>query len=147
LLVAGVKLTFLEWFEENADEIETSAVGQPQQQRQSGPTSAMASPRDEESICELQSAMLDAKNQRKRVEEDVKLLANRLAHLRAEDARTQKRIDEANRRAVEIEAIKKRNEERQRAKQRAMEQMQRDIKATCEYNSASDRSVNAGSGL
>lgn len=131
-----MKLTFLEWFEENADEIETSAVGQPQQHHHNGVTSVMTSPRDDEAICELQSAMLDAKNQRKRAEEDVQLLVNRLAHLRAEDARAQKRIDEANRRAKEIETVKKRNEERQRAKLRAMEQMQRDIKATCEYNSA-----------
>lgn len=136
-----MQLTFLEWFEENADDLETPAVGQHTQQ-QVGPPSSALSPRsadkaDDAAICELQSAMLDAKKQRKRVEVDVQLLANRLTHLRTEDVRAQKRIEEANRRAKEIEAVKKRNEERQRVKQRAIEQMQRDIRAQCEYNSES----------
>lgn len=90
----------------------------------------------DESICELQSATLDAKNARKCAEADVQLLANRLAHLRQEEARAQKRIEEANRRAKEVEGLKKRNVEHQRAKQRMVEQMQRDIKQACEANSA-----------
>ncbi|TYZ68328.1 hypothetical protein PybrP1_007607 [[Pythium] brassicae (nom. inval.)] len=122
------KLTFLEWFEENADDIEA-----PQQ----APAPASASPRNrkqDESICELQSATLDAKNARKCAEADVQLLANRLAHLRQEEARAQRRIEEANRRAQEIEGVKKRNMEHQRAKQRMLEHMQREIKQTCESN-------------
>lgn len=123
----GIQLTFLEWFEENADDIEA-----PQ------PTRTASTPRNhknDESICELQSAMLDAKNERKCAEADVQLLANRLAHLRQEEHRAQKRIDEANRRAKEIESTKKRNQEHQRAKQRMVEQMQREIKNACESNS------------
>lgn len=89
----------------------------------------------EESICQLQSDMLDAKNQRKCVQADERLLANRLAHLRSEDAKAQKRIEEANRRAREIEAVKKRNAEHQRAKQRAYEQLQNEIRSACDYNS------------
>ncbi|RLN52085.1 hypothetical protein BBJ28_00003858 [Nothophytophthora sp. Chile5] len=126
------KLRFLEWFEENADEIDDA----------SGPAGGSLSPRaspratqqQDEAYSELQSAMLDAKNQRKQAEADAQLLANRLAHLRAEDARAQKRIEEAQRRAKEIEAVRKRNEDRQRAKQEALEQLQREIKAACEFN-------------
>ncbi|KAG7391259.1 hypothetical protein PHYBOEH_006762 [Phytophthora boehmeriae] len=130
------KLTFFEWFEENADDIDDSPlVG-------AGP-SLPFSPRtqqQDEADNELQNAMLDAKNQRKQAEVDAQLLANRLAHLRAEDARAQKRTEEAKRRAREIEAIKKRNEDRQRAKQEAMQQMQRDIKAQREYNTMTQAS-------
>jgi hypothetical protein len=125
------KLAFLEWFEENADEIDDAPPAG------SGHSPLPMSPRtqqQDEAYSELQCAMLDAKNQRKQAEVDAQLLANRLAHLRAEDARAQKRIEEAKSRAREIEAIKKRNENRQRAKQEAMEQMQRDIRAACEYN-------------
>ncbi|KAG7388179.1 hypothetical protein PHYPSEUDO_012981 [Phytophthora pseudosyringae] len=125
------KLSFLEWFEENADEIDDAPAAAPVQ------SSLPISPRtqqQDEAYSDLQSAMLDAKNQRKQAEIDAQLLANRLAHLRAEDVRAQKRIEEAKRRAREIEAIKKRNENRQRAKQEAMEQLQRDIKAQCQHN-------------
>lgn len=125
------KLAFLEWFEEHADEIDDAAPAA------AGPSSLPISPRtqqQDEAYTDLQSAMLDAKNQRRQAEIDAQLLANRLAHLRAEDERAQKRIEEARTRAREIAAIKKRNENRQRAKQEAMEQMQRDIKAACEYN-------------
>ncbi|GMF43850.1 unnamed protein product [Phytophthora fragariaefolia] len=125
------KLTFLEWFEENADYIDDTPPAEPVQT--SLPVSARSQQQDE-AYSELQSAMLDAKNQRRQAELDAHLLSNRLAHLRAEDARAQKRIEEAKRRAREIEAIKKRNDDKQRAKQEAREQMQRDIKATCEYN-------------
>ncbi|ETN05598.1 hypothetical protein PPTG_14295 [Phytophthora nicotianae INRA-310] len=125
------KLTFLEWFEENADDIDDAPAAPTQ-------SSLLASRthQQEEAYSELQSAMLDAKKQRQQAENDAQLLANRLTHLRAEDARAQKRIEEAKRRAREIEAIKKRNEDKQRVKQEALEQMQRDIKAQREYNNA-----------
>ncbi|KUF97056.1 hypothetical protein AM588_10009638 [Phytophthora nicotianae] len=125
------KLTFLEWFEENADDIDDAPAAPTQ-------SSLLASrtQQQEEAYSELQSAMLDAKKQRQQAENDAQLLANRLTHLRAEDARAQKRIEEAKRRAREIEAIKKRNEDKQRVKQEALEQMQRDIKAQREYNNA-----------
>ncbi|KAE8899070.1 hypothetical protein PF005_g17974 [Phytophthora fragariae] len=125
------KLTFLEWFEENADDIDDAPPSAP-----AHATNVMSprSQQQDEAYSELQCAMLDAKNQRRQAEVDAQLLANRLAHLRAEDARAQKRIEEAKRRAREIESIKKRNENKQRAKQEAMEQMQRDIKAACGYN-------------
>jgi chromosome segregation ATPase len=129
-----LQLTFLEWFEENADDIDTPP-----------PTMSKTTPRghkethkdndDNESISALQSAMLDTKNERKCAEADAQLLSNRLAHLRQEERRAQKRIDEANRRAQEIESVKKRNYEHQRAKQHMTEQMQREIRLACEANS------------
>ncbi|KAK1930411.1 hypothetical protein P3T76_014082 [Phytophthora citrophthora] len=127
------KLTFLEWFEEHADEIDDSPV-----------VHSSFSPRvqqQDEVYSELENAMLDAKKQRKQAELDAQLLANRLAHLRAEDIRAQKRIEEAKRRASEIEAIKKRNESRLRAKQEAAEQLQREIRAQCEYNNMKQSSA------
>ncbi|KAL3669424.1 hypothetical protein V7S43_005818 [Phytophthora oleae] len=121
------KLAFLEWFEEHADEIDDAPAA-------THSSLSQRAQQQDEAYSELESAMLDAKNQRKQAETDAQLLANRLAHLRAEDARAQKRIEEAKRRAGEIEAIKKRNESKLRAKQEATEQMQREIKAQCEYN-------------
>ncbi|KAI9982872.1 hypothetical protein PInf_006672 [Phytophthora infestans] len=126
------KLTFLEWFEENADDIDDA----PAASAHSSLAVSCRSQQQDEAYSELQSAMLDAKKQRKQAENDAQLLANRLAHLRAEDVRAQKRIEEAKRRAREIEAVKKRNEDKLRAKQEALEQMQRDIKAQREYNTA-----------
>ncbi|KAF1777022.1 hypothetical protein GQ600_25025 [Phytophthora cactorum] len=84
---------FLEWFEENADNID-DAPATPAQ-------SSLHRTQQEDAYSELQSAMLDAKKQRKQADNDAQLLANRLAHLRAEDARAQKRIEEAKRRARE----------------------------------------------
>ncbi|DAZ94420.1 TPA: hypothetical protein N0F65_002560 [Lagenidium giganteum] len=124
------KLTFLEWFEENADDIEAPMPmdAPTMSPRHAGPA--------DESLTQLQSAMLDAKNERKRAEVDVQLLANRIAHLRNEDARAQKRIEEANRRAKEIEQVKKRNSDHQRAKLRMYEQMQQEIRIANNNNNA-----------
>ncbi|GLD99757.1 hypothetical protein PINS_up008485 [Pythium insidiosum] len=147
------KLTFLEWFEANADDIDIPPTSDGR-----GGGGGTGSPRtnpsqsghlagggiggggdddddvDSGALSQVTSAMLDAKNLRKRSEDDVKLLANRLVHLRAEEAKAQKRIEEANRRAKEIEAIKRRNAEHQRAKQRALEQLQLDIRRMRDIN-------------
>jgi hypothetical protein len=53
--------------------------------------------------------ILDAKNSRKRAEADVQLLANRLQHLRNEQAKAQKKIEETKRRASDIKQLKKKN--------------------------------------
>ena len=53
--------------------------------------------------------MLDAKNARKRADCDMQLLANRLAHLRAEEAKAMKKIEETKSRADEIIRLKKEN--------------------------------------
>lgn len=56
------------------------------------------------------SAMLDLKNNRKRAEGDLQLLANRIALLRAEESKAMSKIAETKSRAKEIIAFKKRNE-------------------------------------
>ena len=43
---------------------------------------------------QLVAAMLRAKNERRRAESDVQLLANRLAHLKAEEEKARRKIDE-----------------------------------------------------
>ena len=58
---------------------------------------------------QLVEAMLQAKNDRRRAESDVQLLANRLAHLRAEEEKARRKIAETKRRAGEVATMKKRN--------------------------------------
>jgi hypothetical protein len=58
---------------------------------------------------QLVEAMLQAKNDRRRAESDVQLLANRLAHLRAEEEKARRKISETKRRAEEVATMKKRN--------------------------------------
>jgi len=53
--------------------------------------------------------MLEIKRERMRAEEDVKLLANRLQHLRAEEEKAVKRIQETQNRTNEILTLKERN--------------------------------------
>ena len=48
------------------------------------------------------SAMLDTKNNRKRAEADLQLLANRIALLRAEEQKAMSKISETKTRAKEI---------------------------------------------
>ena len=55
--------------------------------------------------------MLKARNDRKRAENDMKLLANRLAHLRVAEERARKKIAETKQRTQEIVGLKKRNME------------------------------------
>ena len=62
-------------------------------------------------IKERSAIMLDTTKERVRAEGDVKLLANRLAHLRAEEAKALKKIEETRERAAEIASVKKRNED------------------------------------
>ena len=114
------KLTFLEWFEANADEIdvppppEAIAAGASVSPRQAEGRSADEDDETDgdggdDTLTYLTSAMLEAKSQRKRAEADVQLLANRLAHLRVEQECANKRIEEANRRTKEVEGAKRRN--------------------------------------
>mmetsp|Transcript_12819 Transcript_12819/g.16839 ORF Transcript_12819/g.16839 Transcript_12819/m.16839 type:complete len:304 (+) Transcript_12819:31-942(+) len=62
------------------------------------------------------SAMLDAKNARKRAEADVKLLQNRLKHLQMEEERAFKKVAETKARAKEIMVLKQRNNEHHSSK-------------------------------
>lgn len=58
------------------------------------------------------SRVLAAKRDRKRAEEDVNLLMNRLKHLQMEEAKARKKIDETVQRANEIIVLKARNTEK-----------------------------------
>lgn len=60
------------------------------------------------------SEMLSAKRDRQRAEQDVQLLMNRLKHLKMEEERARRKIDETNARASEISTLKKRNEDDQK---------------------------------
>ena len=51
---------------------------------------------------QLVEAMLQAKNDRRRAESDVQLLANRLAHLKAEEEKARRKIAETQRRAKRL---------------------------------------------
>ena len=64
---------------------------------------------DDMSNQQLVDAMLRAKNERRRAESDVQLLANRLAHLRAEEEKARRKIEETKKRASEILDMKARN--------------------------------------
>ena len=75
-----------------------------------GSPSARSSP-GEKSTNSAANAMLDVKNNRKRAEADLQLLANRIALLRTEEAKAMVKISETKTRAKEILAFKKRNED------------------------------------
>ncbi|RHY24442.1 hypothetical protein DYB32_008851 [Aphanomyces invadans] len=133
------KVTFLKWFEKWGD-----ALDDPEEV--AAHVADNTSPfRDNDGNDEcstfmadatsIQSAMLEAKMQRKRAEEDVQLLANRLAHLRTEEKKAQKKIDEANKRAEDIEAIKRRNAEHQRLKREHLERTTASVRHTLVTNS------------
>ncbi|CAM9481930.1 unnamed protein product, partial [Ectocarpus sp. 12 AP-2014] len=55
--------------------------------------------------------MLEAKNTRKRAEADVHLLANRLAHLQAEEEKARRKTEETKQRAMEIKRLKQQNQQ------------------------------------
>jgi hypothetical protein len=61
--------------------------------------------------------LLDAKNVRKKVEDDVQLLANRIALLEIEEKKANKKIEETRKKAQEIMGLKSRNKEAQLKKQ------------------------------
>lgn len=52
------------------------------------------------------------KNERKMIEQDAQLLANRIALLKQEEMRSWKKIEEPRRKAQEVFFLKKKNEER-----------------------------------
>lgn len=98
------------WFEKHGDTIQDP----PRKEKKAPlPKKLEATP-----LLTLNNAMLDAKKERKKADDDAKLLANRLAHLRAEEQKAARRIEEAERRAFEIEKAKQmKQESRQRFRQ------------------------------
>lgn len=53
---------------------------------------------------------------RKRAQEDVKLLANRIALLKAEEKKAWKKIEETKKKATDVQKVKFRNNEKEREK-------------------------------
>ncbi|RHY02451.1 hypothetical protein DYB28_004600 [Aphanomyces astaci] len=107
------KLAFLKWFERWGD-----ALDDPEEvaAHVADNTSPFHGDDDNGPACgsaamAVQSEMLDAKMQRKRAEEDV----------HTEEKKAQRKIDEANKRAEDIESIKRRNAEHQRLKREHLE--------------------------
>ena len=73
-------------------------------------TKSMGSPISEKNKMNIQNPMLDAKASRKRAEVDLQLLANRVALLKAEEAKALQKVNVTKARANDILQIKKRNE-------------------------------------
>lgn len=61
--------------------------------------------------------LTEAKLERKKMEEDARLLANRIALLENEEKKAQKKILETKKKAEDISNVKKRNKEMMEAKQ------------------------------
>jgi hypothetical protein len=59
----------------------------------------------------IHEVLIDAKEQRKRADQDAKVLANRIALLKAEEAKAWKKIEETKKRATEIMKTRQRNQE------------------------------------
>lgn len=70
-----------------------------------------------------ESEMLSLKNDRRRAESDVQLLANRLIHLRNEEDKAERKIEETRKRATEIQMLKKQRIEQQRKKDEEQERL------------------------
>jgi hypothetical protein len=76
------------------------------------------------------SAMLDAKNTRMRAEADMKLLQNRLSHLKIAEERARKKIAETKARTQEIVGLKKRNMNHQESKTAMAKEREVNVAAT-----------------
>jgi len=64
----------------------------------------------------MSAALTDQRVSRKRAAEDVKLLANRIALLKAEEKKAWKKIEETKKKANDIMAVRQRNNETNKAK-------------------------------
>merc|ERR1712098_458892 len=73
------------------------------------------------------SRKLAAKHARKRAEDDAKLLANRIALLKAEEQKAWKKIEETRNRASQIMKLRQRNSEVAQAKLTKRKQIENDI--------------------
>merc|ERR1712098_785749 len=73
------------------------------------------------------SRKLAAKHARKRAEDDAKLLANRIALLKAEEQKAWKKIEETRNRAAQIMKLRQRNAETSQAKLARKHQIDNDV--------------------
>lgn len=74
-------------------------------------------------------SLLRLRNQKKMVDKDSVLLANRISMLQTEESRIMKKIENTRRRAEQILEIKKHNEERYMAIMKAEQEKEEEIKA------------------
>jgi hypothetical protein len=92
------------------------------------PASASASA-SRAQIERAKSEMLDLVNTRKAAEADVQLLANRLAHLRAEEQKALKRAEETRKRAEEVRSLKATHAAKVEAKRKAEAEREAHLRA------------------
>ena len=64
----------------------------------------------------------EAKEGRRRAEQDAQILANRIALLKAEESKAWKKIEETKKKAKDIMQTRQRNQEAQMIKQRAIKE-------------------------
>jgi len=96
--------------------IRATALESDRQRAKSSAGSPARSERSNKSAESNTSTMLDVKNNRKRAEADLQMLANRIALLRTEEQKALVKIAETKTRAKEIITQKKRNEEEVQAR-------------------------------
>ena len=81
------------------------------------------------------TSVLDAKLARRKLQQDVELLSNRVARLREEERKAKQKVMETKLRGQEISALQKRNEQAAQAKALAKrmeeDQRNRDMAAVC----------------
>eukprot|EP01017_Pseudomicrothorax_dubius_P050855 TRINITY_DN9691_c0_g1_i2.p1 TRINITY_DN9691_c0_g1~~TRINITY_DN9691_c0_g1_i2.p1 ORF type:complete len:319 (-),score=102.91 TRINITY_DN9691_c0_g1_i2:113-1069(-) len=74
-------------------------------------------------------SLADLQNERRKYENDAKILANRVSLLKHEEAKTLRRIEETRRKAIEVYLKKREIEERNRKKEMEAARMQYDLKS------------------
>lgn len=83
-------------------------------------------PYEEDDDQTLHKKLCAAKVARKRAEEDLKLLCNRIGLLKMEEGKVVKKIDETRKRANQIVSQRQRNVQNQQAKEERLRQQQMD---------------------
>ena len=78
--------------------------------------------------------LAEAKQMRKRADEDARLLSNRIALLKQEEMKAMKKIDETRRKAQEIIDARNRNLEEQRKREESRKQKEQEESAKMEEN-------------
>ena len=83
------------------------------------------SPEDLTTKAHRSSSLLEVQRTRKQIDQDAQLLANRIKLLRMEEARTWKKIEETRKKAKDILAAKRREEERLHRKEQVLLEKER----------------------
>merc|ERR1711964_79712 len=87
------------------------------------------------------SRKLAAKHARKRAEDDAKLLANRIALLKAEEQKAWKKIEETRNRATQIMKLRQRNAETMQVKMNRRQQDDHEIMEKQNHNRSIKKSI------